>query len=81
MNIIEIVRRMESAGVTIHQSAGKLQVRSDTTLTEAQHTFLKERREALLHYLQVMDDPHLQTMLTLFDAKVQAIHPNKTAPI
>lgn len=81
MNIVEIVRRMEHAGVTVHQREGKLQVRSDTPLTEAQNTFLKERRDELLHYLQVMDDPHLQTMLTLFDAKVQAIHPNKTAPI
>lgn len=79
MNSIEIVRRMERAGVNIKLHDGKLQVRADTPLTDLQRTFIQDHKDELMFYLNVMDDPNVQAMMTFFDAKVQAIHPNETA--
>lgn len=79
MNSIEIVRRMERAGVTIKLHEGKLQVCADTPLTDPQRSFIQEHKAELVHYLQAMADPNVQEMLTFFDAKVQAIHSNETA--
>lgn len=73
MNIVEIVRRMERAGVTIQRNEGKLQVRADTPLTDQQRTFIQAYKEEMIHYLNVMDDPHVQSIITFFDAKVQKI--------
>ena len=79
MNSIEIVRRMERAGVTIKLYEGKLQVCADTPLTEPQRTFIQAHKDELMLYLNVLDDPNVQAMMTFFEAKVQAIHSNETA--
>ena len=79
MNSVEIVRRMERAGVNIKLHDGKLQVCANTPLTEPQRTFIQAHKDELMLYLNVMDDPNVQEMITFFDAKVQAIHPNETA--
>ena len=79
MNSVEIVRRMERAGVTIKLHDGKLQVRADTPLTDLQRSFIYEHKVELIHYMNVMADPNVQEMITFFDAKVQTIHPNETA--
>lgn len=69
---------MERAGVTLRRNDDKLQVCSDTPLTEVQSAFLKDHRDDLLRYVQVMEYPNIQTLMTVFDAKVQSIHPNET---
>ncbi len=81
MNVVEIVRRMERAGVTLHLSEGKLQVRADTPLTDPQRDFIRAHKDALIHYLNVMADSNIQYMTTFFNAKVQAIHSNEIAPV
>lgn len=78
MNIVEIVRRMERAGVTIHLCEEKLQVRADKPLTEAQTVFLQEHKEAFIYFLKLMEDPHILAMMLFFDAKVRVISFNET---
>lgn len=78
MNIVQIVQRMERAGIALKLQNDKLQVLADTPLNDKQRDFVKANRDDLIGYLKVMDDPNIKAMQTLFDASVQAIHPHET---
>ena len=78
MNIVQIVKRMERAGIALKLQDEKLQVLAETPLNDKQRDFVKANRDDLIGYLKVMDDPNIKAMQALFDASVQAIHPHET---
>jgi hypothetical protein len=78
MNIVQIVQRIERAGISLKLQDEKLQVLAETPLNDKQRAFVKANRDDLIGYLKVMDDPNIKAMQALFDASVQAIHANET---